>query len=292
MNLLYNKIKEKENKEIKVSSKEVNTINEEENIIYDDEEEEKDEDEYSLKRRFLINIKNKLIYDLISKTNKGYSRNKSNEYNNYDYKEEIVYSTEQFCKKCGTVINIIPDDLIKEKLDSNLEVFKYKCEKCNGVENELNIKYHILLSNLKKKNAIVVGEGENKLITPFKFYETIKNYFQKRKNYELNIPNIFKEKELNLPLIIFYFSIINLSFDFLLPYKSEEEKKTNNDKNKEEEFIPIKITYDNDDVYRRFNNLIAVYTSRRKFFRKNNNPIEPFTISGKGQLDNKIINKK
>ena len=79
-------------------------------IIYDDEEEEKDEDEYSLKRRFLINIKNKLIYDLISKTNKGYSRNKSNEYNNYDYKEEIVYSTEQFCKKCGTVINIIPDD--------------------------------------------------------------------------------------------------------------------------------------------------------------------------------------
>ena len=292
LNLLYNKIKEKENKEIKASSKEVNTINEEENIIYDDEEEEKDEDEYSLKRRFLINIKNKLIYDLISKTNKGYSRNKSNEYNNYDYKEEIVYSTEQFCKKCGTVINIIPDDLIKEKLDSNLEVFKYKCEKCNGVENELNIKYHILLSNLKKKDAIVVGEGENKLITPFKFYETIKNYFQKRKNYELNIPNIFKEKELNLPLIIFYFSIINLSFDFLLPYKSEEEKKTNNDKNKEEEFIPIKITYDNDDVYRRFNNLIAVYTSRRKFFRKNNNPIEPFTISGKGQLDNKIINKK
>ena len=80
--------------------------------------------------------------------------------------------------------------------------------------------------------------------------------------------------------------MLNLSFDFLLPYKNDEINNTNskNEENKENnEFVPIKINYDNDDVYRRFNNLIGVYTTRRKYFRKNNNPIEPFTIQGQKQ---------
>ena len=274
--LLYNKIKEKENKE----NPEINSIeeNNEENIIESDEEKE---DEYILKRRYLINTDNQLIKDLLKK---GNYRRRNSELNND--KEEIVFSTEQFCEKCGNVINIIPDEIIKNKLVSNLDFYKYKCEKCNGNEYDIVIKYQKLLSNLNKKEAIIVGEGEFKLCTTYKFYLNILYFFQKRKKYELNIENIFNEKDINLILIIFYFSVLNLSFDFLLPYKNDETNNTNskNEENKENnEFVPIKINYDNDDVYRRFNNLIGVYTTRRKYFRKNNNPIEPFTIQGQKQ---------
>ena len=274
--LLYNKIKEKENKE----NPDINSIeeNNEENIIESDEEKE---DEYILKRRYLINTDNQLIKDLLKK---GNYRRRNSELNND--KEEIVFSTEQFCEKCGNVINIIPDEIIKNKLMSNLDFYKYKCEKCNGNEYDIVIKYQKLLSNLNKKEAIIVGEGEFKLCTTYKFYLNILYFFQKRKKYELNIENIFNEKEINLMLIIFYFSVLNLSFDFLLPYKNDEINNTNskNEENKENnEFVPIKINYDNDDVYRRFNNLIGVYTTRRKYFRKNNNPIEPFTIQGQKQ---------
>ena len=274
--LLYNKIKEKENKE----NPDINSIeeNNEENIIESDEEKE---DEYILKRRYLINTDNQLIKDLLKK---GNYRRRNSELNND--KEEIVFSTEQFCEKCGNVINIIPDEIIKNKLVSNLDFYKYKCEKCNGNEYDIVIKYQKLLSNLNKKEAIIVGEGEFILCTTYKFYLNILYFFQKRKKYELNIENIFNEKEINLILIIFYFSVLNLSFDFLLPYKNDETNNTNskNEENKENnEFVPIKINYDNDDVYRRFNNLIGVYTTRRKYFRKNNNPIEPFTIQGRKQ---------
>ena len=274
--LLYNKIKEKENKEYP----DINSIeeNNEENIIESDEEKE---DEYILKRRYLINTDNQLIKDLLKK---GNYRRRNSELNND--KEEIVFSTEQFCEKCGNVINIIPDEIIKNKLMSNLDFYKYKCEKCNGNEYDIVIKYQKLLSNLNKKEAIIVGEGEFKLCTTYKFYLNILYFFQKRKKYELNIENIFNEKEINLILIIFYFSVLNLSFDFLLPYKNDETNNINakNEENKENnEFAPIKINYDNDDVYRRFNNLIGVYTTRRKYFRKNNNPIEPFTIQGQKQ---------
>ena len=274
--LLYNKIKEKENKEYP----DINSIeeNNEENIIESDVEKE---DEYILKRRYLINTDNQLIKDLLKK---GNYRRRNSELNND--KEEIVFSTEQFCEKCGNVINIIPDEIIKNKLMSNLDFYKYKCEKCNGNEYDIVIKYQKLLSNLNKKEAIIVGEGEFKLCTTYKFYLNILYFFQKRKKYELNIENIFNEKEINLILIIFYFSVLNLSFDFLLPYKNDEINNTNskNEENKENnEFVPIKINYDNDDVYRRFNNLIGVYTTRRKYFRKNNNPIEPFTIQGQKQ---------
>ena len=277
--LLYNKIKEKDDKEKNID---INLDDgSEENVI---EEEEKD-DEYILNRRYLIDTNNKLIKNLLPRNfGKNYKRrvSSSNDHSDNIDKEEIVFSTEQFCKKCGNIKNILTEDLIQNQINSNLDIFKYKCEKCKEIEDDIIIKYQILLSNLHKKEAIVCGQGEYKLLTPYKLYINIKSYFQKRKNYELNIPNIFNEKEINLPIIIFYFSIINLSFDFLLPYKlDEEEKNAKKEENSEQkEFIPIKINYNNDDVYRRFNNLIEVLSTRKRFHRRNNNPIQPFTIKG------------
>ena len=286
LNLLYNKLKEKEE-----NDNENENENEEEskNVINEDkknenEEEEKD-DGYPLRKRYLIDTNGKLIKTLLPRAAAKYNRRKANESNIVSHnKEEIVFSTEQFCKKCGNVINLVPDELLKNKVDSKLENFTYKCEKCEGVENEVLIKYHILLSNFQKKEAIIVGEGEYKLSTPYKFYQSIKNYFQKRKNYKLNIENIFNEKELSLPFIIFYFSAINLSFDFLLPYIESDELnkkgKIENKQTNENEFVPIKINYDNDDVYRRFNDLAPLYTYKKRYFNKNINPLRCFSILG------------
>jgi hypothetical protein len=280
--LLYNKIKEKDDKEKNID---INLDDgSEENVI---EEEEKD-DEYIINRRYLIDTNNKLIKNLLPRNfGKNYKRRVSsnNDHSDNIDKEEIVFSTEQFCKKCGNIKNISTEDLIQNQINSNLDIFKYKCEKCKEIEDDIIIKYQILLSNLHKKEAIVCGQGEYKLLTPYKLYINIKSYFQKRKNYELNIPNIFNEKEINLPIIIFYFSVVNLSFDFLLPYKlDEEEKNAKKEENSEQkEFIPIKINYNNDDVYRRFNNLIEVLSTRKRFHRRNNNPIQPFTIKGQAK---------
>jgi hypothetical protein len=290
LNLLYNKLKQKEEESKNDNEEEqANTINTDK--IEENEEDEKDE-EHSLEKRYLIDTNGKLIKALITKNIPKYQRRRTNEdptvIMSHD-KEEIVFSTEQFCPKCGNVINIVPDDLIKDKIDAELNYFKYKCDKCVDVENEAIIKYHILLSNFQKKEAIVMGEGEYKLSTPYKFYESIKAYFQKRKNYELNIENIFKEKELNLPNIIFYFSIINLPFDFLLPYKdkgNDLNKKKIEEKKEENEFVPIKIYYDNDDVYRRFNDLFPLYVPKRRFFRRNNNE-QAFTILGQPKKEPK-----
>ena len=284
LNLLYNKLKEKE-EGFENEEEPMNVINTDKK---DENEEEEKDDEYSLKKRYLIDMNGKLIKDFLEKNTQKYKKRKTNEQTNIiitQDKEEIVFSTEQFCQKCGNVTNIVPDDLIKNKVEPNLEYFKYKCQKCGEVQNEVHIKYHILLSNFQKKEAIVMGEGDYKLSTPYKFYQNIKNYFQKRKNYELNIENIFNEKELNLPFIIFYFSIINLSFDFLLPYKKEEDeiirKKTKNEsKINENEFVPIKINYDNDDVYRRFNNLVPLFIGKKKFWRRTN-ITQTLTIEGK-----------
>ena len=290
LNLLYNKLKQKEEESKNdIEEEQGNTINTD--IKEENEEEEKDE-EHSLEKRFLVDTNGKLIKALITKNIPKYQRRRTNEDPKVlisNDKEEIVFSTEQFCPKCGNVINIVPDDLIKDKIDAELNFFKYKCDKCVDVENEAIIKYHILLSNFQKKEAIVVGEGEYKLSTPYKFYESIKAYFQKRKNYELDIENIFKEKELNLPNIIFYFSIINLPFDFLLPYKdkgNDLNKKKIEEKKEENEFVPIKIYYDNDDVYRRFNDLFPLYVPKRRFFRRNNNE-QAFTILGQPKKEPK-----
>ena len=284
--LLYNKIKEKK--------EDINLLDEE-NVI----EEEEKEDEYVLRRRYLIDTNDEIIQNLLMKNlGANYKRRGKdiNDINNIN-KEEIIFSNEQFCKKCGNIKNISFEDIVKNQLNTYLEYFTYNCEKCNGIENEIIFKYHILLSNLHKKEAIVCGKGEQKLSTPYKLYISLKNYFQKRKNYELNIPNIFNEKEINLPLIILYFAIINLPYDFLLPYKTSEEKENNlkNKENKEQsEFIPVKINYDTDDVYRRFNNLYIALANRKRSSRRinNNNSIEPFTIKGINQNKNEIVIKK
>ena len=307
LNFLYNKLKEKDEEPEEEDEDNINTIktmnttnistlpdlnfsrtNTISNEINDYEDE--NNNEYCLKKRYLIktNAKNfkKLLTNSTFNTKSAKRRLTKDEikFSNVlvssNEKEEIVFSTEQFCQKCGDVTNQKPEELIKLKIDTTNEFFKYKCLKCeNQVENDVVIKYQILLTNLQKNEAIVTDEGEYKLLTPYKLYENIKNYFLKRKNYELKIDNILNDKELSIPQIVFYFAMLNLNYDFLLPYKDNMDSKFKRNDEDESEFVPIKITYDNDDIYRKFNDLKQQLCVRRRYFR-GANALPNFTILG------------
>ena len=99
--LLYNKIKENE-EEIYIEG--------EENVI----DEEEKEDEYVLKRRYLIDTNDIGIQNLLKKNMGANYRRRGRDMNNDDNdnnKEEIVFSNEQFCKKCGNIKNIFLEDI-------------------------------------------------------------------------------------------------------------------------------------------------------------------------------------
>ena len=98
--------------------------------------------------------------------------------------------------------------------------FEYKCKKCGEVKNCIDIKYQILLINKKNKQSFITKIGEFKLQSPYRLFTDLKLDQLTRKDYSLKIDNIYNEKRNELFNYIFYFYRTNLTFDFLIPYKS------------------------------------------------------------------------
>ena len=61
--------------------------------------------------------------------------------------------------------------------------------------------------------------GEFKLLPPNRLYKELIFNLTSQKNWEINIDNIMNEVTINLMNFLFYFSIEELSFDFLIPFK-------------------------------------------------------------------------
>lgn len=62
--------------------------------------------------------------------------------------------------------------------------------------------------------------GEFKLLPPNRLYQELMYHLTSKKNWVINIENIFTEKQINIINFIYYFSTEGLSFDFLIPYKT------------------------------------------------------------------------
>ncbi len=147
-------------------------------------------------------------------------------------KEEIIFESEQTCGKCQSVINFgISEisDIINRKIDKNKNKFTYKCKKCGFLNSGINIKYNIILNNIKKNKEEVVAKGNFDLIMPYILYEEIKNYVIGIKDNNIDIDHIFTNQNINLLNYIFYFSLNCLPFDFLIPYENNDDKKSNRD---------------------------------------------------------------
>ena len=145
------------------------------------------------------------------------SNNKNNNNKDINYKEKIIFSSEQYCNKCKCYNSFDFEEIKKQKL-SKIN-YTYKCIKCKSYKNDLYIKYQILLFNIKRNELFLTKMSEFKLLPPNRLYKELMYNLTSQKNWEINIDNIIKQNQINLMNYIFYFSIEGLSFDFLLPKK-------------------------------------------------------------------------
>ena len=218
-------------------------------------------------KRYLINDKNIFCEDNEIKNEEN--NNNNNNINNDSDIDELIFCSEQKCPKC---YNIIRDIDIKKiaaaHIDLNFSCITYKCPNCNQ-QNDLIIKYQIIKYNYNMKEIFLVENGHFKFLTPYKLYLELKSFFIKENKTFLDIDNIFEiGSQFNLFNIIFYFSLLNLNFDFLFPYESRMKKNVqisennieiNNEKNycyRNRFEKPIKLNFDNNQIkFRRFKNI-------------------------------------
>ena len=149
------------------------------------------------------------------------------------FKEEIIFYPEIKCDKCGKIDKINVSEIINRKITKDKNDIELKCNSCSEpiFSDNILVKYSLLLCNIKKNTKKIVNEGGFKLVMPHILYKNIKNYLIILKDNKIDIDHIFSNKNINLMNFIFYFSLNNLPFDFLIPYEN------NNNINKVREYI-------------------------------------------------------
>ena len=147
-------------------------------------------------------------------------KKKIDDLNEINHKEKIIFNQGQLCPKCNEITYFDLSEIMGLSIHSIKVNFEYKCKKCGEVKNSIDIKYQILLINKKKNQSFITKIGEFKLLSPYRLYTDLKLDQLTRKDYSLKIDNIYNEKRNELFNYIFYFCRTNLTFDFLIPYKS------------------------------------------------------------------------
>ena len=274
MYMLYNKYIEKKNYYFlnllcnKISKKDNNEMNMNNNI-----EDEDEQNDLVFSKRYLIKVSNEFSKKRKDKLLKNPSISEDS--------EEIIFSTEQICKKCNEIGDFDIKEIIKIIQNKNNlieESYKYKCPKCKNEEQDIIIKFQILLFNYSKNEAFITETGDFSLLTPFKLYKDLKKYLTEENRIKLEIKNIFDIKDkINLINTLFYFNILSLPFDFLLPYiptlKSsmrlffENTEKIENSKiYKRKVSQPIRIAYKEEVsyIYRKFKSIAPKYNIKKK----------------------------
>ena len=139
-----------------------------------------------------------------------------------DYKEKIIFSSEQYCKKCKCYNSFDFEEIKKQNL-SEIN-YRYKCIKCKTYKDDVIIKYQVLLFNKKRNELYITKMGEFKLLTPNRIYKELILKLISKINWEINVENIMNEEKNNFMNYLFYFSTEELSFDFLLPFNKLTEE--------------------------------------------------------------------
>ena len=137
-----------------------------------------------------------------------------------NHKEKIIFNRGQLCSKCKEITYFDPSEIIGLTIDKVKVNFEYVCKKCGTIMNNINIKYQIILINQKNNQSFVTKLGEFQLLSPYRLYTNLKFDQLNMKDYSLKINNIYNEKKNDFFNYIFYFCRKNLTFDFLIPYKS------------------------------------------------------------------------
>lgn len=163
-----------------------------------------------------IEDEKRLKYTMVAQ-NKKAKKNNSNEISHI---ERIIFYQMQLCPKCNKASSFDVSEFMGLNIRSVRVNLEYKCKVCGAVKNSIDIKYQILLINKNKEQSFITKIGEFRLLSPFRLYTNLKLELIPRKDYSLKIDNIYNQNRNELFNYIYYFSRKNLTFDFLLPYKS------------------------------------------------------------------------
>ena len=237
------------------------------------------------------NFKNIEDENILKYTMMPQNKNKKKNENSskINYKEKIIFNRGQLCSKCNSITYFDPSDIIGSSINSLKVNFEYKCKNCGAKKNYIVIKYQILLINKNKNQSFITKIGEFKLLSPYRLYADLQSDQLNRKDYSLNIDNIYNEKKNELLNYIFYFCRKNLTFDFLIPYKvlndidielienrlgaiisdiNRQRFSIKNDintdnliKEMEDEFVPINISENSNLDKKTFDDLTPCYST-------------------------------
>ena len=170
-------------------------------------------------------------------------------------KEEIIFSNEQICEKCGNVIKLNEQEIseiINKKIDKNKNATIFKCKICKKNNIGLKIEYKLSLVNIRKKREKLVSKDKFDLIMPHILYVKIKDYLINLKENKIDINHIFSKHNIDILNFIFYFSLKSLPFDFLFPYTD-----INNKINEEREYF-FNYDYIHKKGKKKFDNIFPV----------------------------------
>ena len=185
-------------------------------------------------------------------------RTMKNIYDYYTITERVTFVMEKECSNCGNRINI--ENFLKNLNDTNNDVIWAKCPFCK-IEFFPKIKI-IFGSEINKNNKLKTSTSivdEVVLYSPKTLQVNILDYSSiDIDKYKLNYNPIFWN-------LIWYFKLIKLPYDFILPYSENifRPKKSNNHKNNF-----FKVNFSNNDFINKNN------TINKNDNNENNNQIK------------------
>ena len=161
--------------------------------------------------------------------------NKDNNNNSDDEDEKIQFETEISCDKCGNLFQIDFSNLVGSEISEKLEI---KCNLCGSINNNGKIKLNVIIP--KNHDDIKIDNFE--LYSAKKLLKQSKEFILPLIDYKIDIENFRKKYKHLFYNYIFYFSIKNLSFDFLIPYANSKNVEIDSDDEYEErEFENLQI---------------------------------------------------
>ena len=161
--------------------------------------------------------------------------NKDNNNNSDNEDEKIQFETEISCDKCGNLYQIDFSNLVGSEISENLEI---KCNLCGSINNNGKIKLNVIIP--KNHDDFKIDNFE--LYSAHKLLNQSKEFILPLIDYKIDIENFRRKYKHLFYNYIFYFSIKNLAFDFLIPYANSENFEIDSDDEYEErEFETLEI---------------------------------------------------
>ena len=168
-------------------------------------------------------LKEKYIFrkrSLIPKINKDNNDNEKNK------EERIQFDTEIFCEKCGNLFKINYNNLIFSDIKNEIDL---KCNLCGEIYNNSKLKINVLIP----KNNEDVKIDNFELYSANKLLNQSKEFILPLIDYKLDIENLKKKYKHLFYNYIFYFTLRNLSYDFIIPYANSENIEIENESESE-----------------------------------------------------------